>query len=154
MRLKEFSVGNRVESDHLPLYSEWYTIEEVEREELKVEETNEKMLQCWKEKDCRIFAEKSEEIEVSEGNIHEKWGDLRKKIEEIPLKKVKWRKRKVGYKKWWNRECTKKKRKVERCLKKWREGKINKEAVGREKKEQTDVREEERRAECKRASRN
>lgn len=38
------------------------------------------------------------------------------------MKRIRWRKRKLGFKKWWDRECTRKKRKAERMLKKRKRG--------------------------------
>lgn len=79
----------------------------------------EKIIQCWDEKNTRSFADKTGKISLTEGNLQEKWEELRVKVEETVVKKrIKWRK-KMGYKKWWDRKCTRKKRKAERNLKRW-----------------------------------
>lgn len=40
-------------------------------------------------------------------------------------KRYKRRRKKIGYKDWWDRQCTKKKREVQRIYKRWRQGKEN-----------------------------
>lgn len=48
-------------------------------------------------------------------------------LEALIKKKIKIRKRKLGYKDWWNRKCTRGKRKIRKVLVKWRRGKKNRE---------------------------
>lgn len=44
------------------------------------------------------------------------------------------RRRKLGYKEWWDRGCTKEKRKIVRAYKKWKRGKASREEYMEEKK--------------------
>ncbi|XP_024884387.1 uncharacterized protein LOC112462700 [Temnothorax curvispinosus] len=115
----------------MPLVSVWTSKEGLKGEGRKEERRQaERIIQCWDEESTRIFAGRTEEIRLSEGGLLEKWEELRGKVSEAVVeKKVRWRKRKLGYKKWWDRECTRKKRKAERKLKKWRIGGRSKEAV-------------------------
>lgn len=56
-------------------------------------------------------------------------------LKSLVAKKLRIRRRKIGYKNWWDRSYTKKKRKVKRMFKKWKQGNINKESFWNEKKE-------------------
>lgn len=42
-------------------------------------------------------------------------------------KKIKGKKKDLGHKDWWDRNCTKKKREIKRMYRKWKEGKIGRE---------------------------
>ncbi|TGZ50545.1 Uncharacterized protein DBV15_12707, partial [Temnothorax longispinosus] len=129
--LEEFEVKSRIESDHMPLVSVWTSKEGLKGEWRKEERRQaERIIQCWDEESTRIFTGRTEEISLSEGGLLEKWEELRGKVSKAVVeKKVRWRKRQLGYKKWWDRECTRKKRKAERKLKRWRKGGGSKEAA-------------------------
>ncbi|TGZ53811.1 hypothetical protein DBV15_10472 [Temnothorax longispinosus] len=116
---EDFEVKSRIESDHMPLVSVWTSKEGLKKEGKKEKSRQvERIIQCWDEESTRIFAGRTEEISLSEGGLLEKWEELRGKVGKAVIeKKVRWRKRKLGYKKWWDRECTRKKRKAERKLK-------------------------------------
>lgn len=54
----------------------------------------EKIIQCWDEKNTRSFADRTGKISLTEGNLQEKWEELRVKVEETVVKKrIKWRKK-------------------------------------------------------------
>lgn len=52
----------------------------------------------------------------------------------VNKKVVRRRKRKIGYKEWWNRNCTREKRRVHRVYQKWERVKINRRTYIEEKK--------------------
>lgn len=99
--LEEFEVKSRIESDHMPLVSVWTSKEGLKEEGRKEERRQvERIIQCWDEESTRTFAGRTEEISLSEGGLLEKWEELRGKVgEAVVEKKVRWRKRKLGYKK-------------------------------------------------------
>lgn len=43
-----------------------------------------------------------------------------------------WCKKDLGHKDWWDRECTRKKKEVQRCYKKWRRGRIGRRGLHKE----------------------
>lgn len=135
--LEEFKIENRIESDHMSLVSVWTSKEGLKEERRKEERRMvERTIQCWDEKSTRIFARRTEEIRVSEGSLMEKWEELRGKVREAVIeKKIRWRKRKLGFKKWWDRECTRKKRIAERKMKRWRGGNGSRHETLQEKRE-------------------
>lgn len=56
------------------------------------------------------------------------WKKLKGTVSEAIVKKeVGWKRKEIGHKDWWDRSCTKKKRKVHRSLRKWRNGKVTRE---------------------------
>ncbi|XP_018376755.1 PREDICTED: golgin subfamily A member 6-like protein 22 [Trachymyrmex cornetzi] len=73
-----------------------------------------------------------------------------KELGALVKKKVKIRRRELGYKDWWNRSCTRKKREMQRVYKKWRSGKVGRGVYMEEKrkfKELKEKRQKERREE-------
>lgn len=61
-----------------------------------------------------------------EATIEDKWQVIKQIVKEAMVKKtIKIKERKLGYKDWWDRSCTKKKREVHRNYIKWKQGKIN-----------------------------
>lgn len=56
------------------------------------------------------------------------WKKLKGTVSEAMVKKeVGWKRKEIGHKDWWDRSCTKEKRKVHRSLRKWRNGKVTRE---------------------------
>lgn len=49
-------------------------------------------------------------------------------------RRIKKRKKELGDREWWNRECKRKKREVKRSYKKWKQGEINRKSYMEEKK--------------------
>lgn len=65
---------------------------------------------------------------IEEESIKEKWGKLKEIIGKALVKRqVKIKKKELGHKNWWDRSCTKGKRKIKRAFMKWKEGKKDKE---------------------------
>lgn len=74
--------------------------------------------------------------EIRKGTtLEEKWNELKELVYDAMIKteSVRRRKRKQGYKDWWNRNCTRKKRMVYRIYKRWQKGKIRTEIYIEEK---------------------
>lgn len=69
-------------------------------------------------------------------SVDENWRKLKEMVQRTLIfkKGKKKKKRRIGYKDWWNRSCTKKKREVKRRYKRWRIGKGSKEQYIEEKK--------------------
>jgi len=85
------------------------------------------------------FKERTENLELTadgeERSIEENWHWIKKVAYEVmERRKIKIRRRKLGYKDWWDIECTRKKRSVHRKFKLWKRGKSSLEKFMREKK--------------------
>lgn len=104
----------------------------------------------WDEKAIEQYKRRVEEMEKEIDNtrtrtVEEKWEILKKMVSGAMLRSDKEIKgRKTGYKVWWDRSCTRKKRKVERMLRKWKRGKIGRDRLMEEKKEMKKWQEEKR----------
>lgn len=60
--------------------------------------------------------------------IEEEWEEIKRIIHGAMVrKKIKKKRKKLGFKDWWDRSCTRKKREVKRIYIKWKKGKIEKE---------------------------
>jgi len=105
----------------------------MEGREPRVEEeerTRYKETVVWDEGSIARFNEKTESLDqpgyLEDGSIEEWWQWLKKKATEAMVRKrIKIRKRKVGFKDWWDRGCTKQKRKVQRSGILWRKGRLS-----------------------------
>lgn len=76
-----------------------------------------------------------EEEEPKERTIEKKWEKMKETVKEALVKEERRvRRKKLGYKEWWDRGCTKEKRKLVRTYKKWKSGKMNREDYKEEKK--------------------
>lgn len=123
--VKNLEIGEKIESDHMPLILTSNEVKE-DREETEGEREGEE--NNWREiVSCDVEAilqynERSEElcreVEVETSSIEEKWDKIKKiMFGAMVKKKIKKRRRKLGDKEWWDRSCTKKKREVERIYK-------------------------------------
>ena len=113
--IEKFYIGDRIDSDKLLCV----TIKTCGGNSLEAEEDQEKKVRCWKsgciEKYKEVTKDKSFEEEEEVGKD---WENLKTAVEEaMETKKIVLRKRKPGQKYWWDRECTREKRKVMRCYK-------------------------------------
>ena len=62
---------------------------------------------------------------MEKDSVEETWKNLKETILEAMVKKeIRWKRRKIGHKEWWNKSCSREKRKVHRALKSWKKGKI------------------------------
>lgn len=134
----EFKIDVRVDSDHMPMSVK---IEDKERsgeeeEEDKTEEQEEEIeIIQWDEEAVKKYMEtaketvKQEEEKVQESKtIEEEWEEIKRIIHGAMVrKKIKKKRKKLGFKDWWDRSCTRKKREVKRIYIKWKRGKIEKE---------------------------
>lgn len=132
-RIEKFRVDDRVDSDHLLITLK---IEERGRGRTYVEgkdkeEEEEIWKICWDEESVQMYKENVEKLtweKDSQGTIEEKLDKLKDMVQVAMIrKKVAKRKIELGQKDWWDKQCSKKKREVRRCYKKWRKGKIGKE---------------------------
>lgn len=144
-RVHKFRIEERVDSDHMPICMELQLEKEGRRSRDKKEEQTDsenkeevKELTCWDEESRTLYREKSEKMgwtHNQEETADETWARLKGIIlESIVYKEKKIRQRCIGYKDWWDRECTKKKRRVKKVYVRWRRGKGTKEGYMEERK--------------------
>lgn len=145
-RVREFRIEERVDSDHMPICNGTTTRKRRNKRsrDKKEEQTDSKnkeevkMLTCWDEESRTLYRERSEKMgwtHNQEETADETWARLKGIIlESIVYKEKKIRQRCIGYKDWWDREYTKKKRRVKRVYVRWRRGKGTKEGYMQERK--------------------
>ena len=108
-------------------------------------QVNSKECIVWNEEAIEIFKEKSsklsdEYIEKAEDTVEKRWKDIKEIVNiAVTKKNIKIKKWKIGTKKWWNKECSKKKRKAKKAYYKWRNGSQNKEVYHKERKEWKEI---------------
>ncbi|KAH0811711.1 hypothetical protein GEV33_011080 [Tenebrio molitor] len=128
-RVKEFKVGERVDSDHLPLEItiEGTNQEEKEKGEMR-EEEKKVIVKVWSEHGVKEYRRRLEEATFKEQEIEKMVTELKEVIEKATKKKeviVRGAKG-VGKKNgWWDRECEQAKREVVKALRGWRRNKID-----------------------------
>jgi hypothetical protein len=127
-RVKEFKVGERVDSDHLPLEItiEGSNQEEKEKGEMR-EEEKKVIVKVWSEHGVKEYRRRLEEATFKEQEIEKMVTELKEVIEKATKKKeVIVRGAKGAGKKngWWDRECEQAKREVVKALRGWRRNKI------------------------------
>jgi hypothetical protein len=128
-RVKEFKVGERVDSDHLPLEItiEGSNQEEKEKGEMR-EEEKKVIVKVWSEHGVKEYRRRLEEATFKEQEIEKMVTELKEVIEKATKKKeVIVRGAKGAGKKngWWDRECEQAKREVVKALRGWRRNKID-----------------------------
>ncbi|XP_017879159.1 trichohyalin-like, partial [Ceratina calcarata] len=118
LEVRKFQIGERVESDHLPAEVD---IGKEQSEEIAQDEGTMEYIE-WDEKSIEDYRKKCEEHEYRQGTVDEEWEDLQNCIKESMIRKERsWTKNKIGNTKWWDKECTRLKRKVRRTLEEKRE---------------------------------
>lgn len=129
--VKEFKVGEKVDSDHMPLkIEEEEEYREEEEEEEKVERKTRLKIR-WDKEARKMYREKTDELAWENrnggGTVEEKWADLKRIIQGAMVKEeMRIKKREIRHKDWWDRSCTRKKREACRMYRRWRRGKVDK----------------------------
>ncbi|KYN00148.1 hypothetical protein ALC62_09082 [Cyphomyrmex costatus] len=156
-RITEFRVDVRVDSDHQPLRLKMLEIgAEDDNTEVEKDEGRTIEIISWDKEAIEIYQEKTEiwehgrELDQQEPkdvvDMEEMWDRIKSFVHNAMVKKRRIIRRKaLGYKDWWDRSCTRKKRAVKRIFWKWRAGKIEKTEYIKEKKNFKDLLEEKQR---------
>lgn len=129
--VQEFKVVERIDSDHLPLVLELDVSLEDKAEEGKEdgEDKSERRTRiCWDEEACMMYKENTEGESWAEATerlkTEEKWEKLKNIIDKALVRKeIRTRKIELGERRWWDKSCTRGKRKLKRMLGKWKKGK-------------------------------
>ncbi|KAH0816889.1 hypothetical protein GEV33_005903 [Tenebrio molitor] len=128
-RVKEFKVGERVDSDHLPLEITIEGTNQEEKEKGGMREKEKKVIvKVWSEHGVKEYRRRLEEATFKEQEIEKMVTELKEVIEKATKKKeVIVRGSKGAGKKngWWDRECEQSKREVVKALREWRRNKID-----------------------------
>lgn len=137
-----FKVEERVDSDQAPLTLQIEqesqnseNSEGIKRQRKSRKEKPEGKRECilWNEETIEIFKQKTKELceeitEKREDKVAERWKDTKEIIRKSWTKReIKIKERKLGYKRWWNRNCSRLKRITKIAFRKWKMGKSNKE---------------------------
>jgi hypothetical protein len=127
-KVEEFKVGERVDSDHLPLE---ISIEGTKHEEKGKGEARYEQkkvtVKVWDEQGVKEYRRRLEEATFKEQEIEKMVAELKEVIQKATKKKeVIVRISKGAGKKngWWDRECEQSKREVVKALREWRRNKI------------------------------
>lgn len=130
--IKSFKIEERVESDHLPMKVEIYGRTEKEME--KEEQWKEKNV--WTEEGKRYYQEEIKKKKFEKEKPNELMEEIAKEIKKAILKKTtKIEEKKIRWKKWWDKECTEKRRETRKALRKWKQGKGDKEEYNKKRRE-------------------
>lgn len=132
-----FKIEERVDSDHMPLIMELKEGDE-ESAGKKDGEERRKMIIRWDEEARQMYKQNTEMTAWEDGRIEEQsledsWQRLKNMINDSTIKKErKVVKKEIGHKNWWDKDCTRiKKRKVHRSLKKLEDRKDRKKEIHR-----------------------
>jgi hypothetical protein len=127
--VKEFKVGERVDSDHLPLE---ITIEGTNQEEMEKGETSEEQkkvtVKVWDEQGVKEYRRRLEEATFEEQEVEKMVAEMKDLIEkatkkmEVPVRGSKRAGKKNG---WWDREYEQSKKEVVKASREWRKNKID-----------------------------
>jgi len=134
-RIRSFRIGEKIDSDHLPLEIE--IIDEEGRspgqEQEKIEEKKEIEIIIWDKEAIQKYKERTEELSKMEDQgvydaetVEEKWEKVKRIVHGAMVRRKvrRWKKKEIGHKDWWDRSCTRKKREVKRAYRRWRKGKV------------------------------
>ncbi|XP_053989910.1 uncharacterized protein LOC128882349 [Hylaeus volcanicus] len=131
-----FKVEDRIESDHQPLVA---TARLQARADIvgREEETETvRQVFCWGKESIEQYKSKIRNIQLAEGNGKPGWQELKAAVLQSMDKRVVRRKRrKPGHKFWWDKQCSREKRKVKVIYKKWKIGKVTRQEYLRNKAE-------------------
>jgi len=115
-RVGRFEVGCRGESDHQPIMIELGTYYERE-EERRGEELR---LQDWSVEGIGKYRTAIEKIEWKGGGVRERWEELEREINKAVEYKKRGKRKGIGWSPWWDAECRKKKREMNRLRRRYR----------------------------------
>ncbi|XP_015437252.1 PREDICTED: uncharacterized protein LOC107192490 [Dufourea novaeangliae] len=123
-RIKEMRVGERTESDHMPLVVELWQ----EEEEIKKKEKGKKrVFTVWDNEAKDMYRKRLEEAEMKESEVKKIWEKLKKLIDNSMVKKEIYLGKRKEEAAWFDEECERSKRQVGRIYKKFRSGKKDRE---------------------------
>lgn len=134
-KINKFRVGNRIEAELPPAFRGGSKVEKKGAKK-RIEESIEKVVTVWNVEGIQRYKEQLVNIKFKERKVESKWEKLKATVEGCMVKKkVQVKIWKLGHHFWWDRKCTKEKRKVAGCFKKWKKGTISREAYLGKKKE-------------------
>lgn len=145
-----FKVEERVESDHMPICIEIKT-NEVDKliEHEKSREIPAKLCEVWNDESIAVFEEATrtwEGVFEAVDSVEKRWSEVKELINmNITRKEIKIKKWKLGMRNWWDKECSRSKRKAGNLLKKWKRGKGKKEEYKKARREWKELCEEKKR---------
>jgi len=97
-KVKSMKIGERTESDHMPLEIEMNII--IQKEDKEVKEEEKIQIEDWSVEGCRVYEENLRSRKETVGNIQEEWEELKSELHKAILKKTIIRKKhKIGQKK-------------------------------------------------------
>lgn len=132
--IESLKIGDRVESDHMPLEVKIYGMEEGGKEGRREEKRIEK--REWNDETKEEYLKNCEEWSSEKEETEGLWKEIKDKIEEaipkIRKRRYKW---KMGERIWHDKEWKNRKREIRRIFRNWRKGKCGKDEYWKERKE-------------------
>jgi len=126
-------IGERSDSDHMPLEIEMNIF--IQKEDKEVREEEKIQIEDWSAEGCRIYEENLRSRKETTGSIQEEWEELKSELHRaIPKKTTTRKKYKIGQKKWWDKKCRESKRHLNRSFRQMRKGRITREEHRKNKK--------------------
>lgn len=123
-RIGELRVGEKVDSDHQPLEIELKSKIHRTREE---KETDTREYAIWGEEERMKYEARTAEAEFGKETLEESWREITESVKNhMSRKKVKVKRKSMGWKSWWDQECKKKNRELKKTYRKWKTGKVEK----------------------------
>jgi len=125
-KVGSMKIGERTDSDHMPVEIEMNIT--MQKEDNVVKEEEKIQIENWSVEGCRIYEENLRSRKETTGNIQEEWEELKSELHRaIPKKTITRKKYIIGQKKWWDKECRESKRHLNKSLRQMRKGWITRE---------------------------
>ncbi|XP_020297296.1 trichohyalin-like [Pseudomyrmex gracilis] len=143
-KIVDFRVKERVDSDHMPICVRISREQEVDRRYRgrtgEEEAQKEKKVICWDIEAIKSFIANTEETgwieEQEERSLDFTWKKLKELVDKAMIKKdIRIKTKRIGFKEWWDKRCTKMKRDTKKSYKKWKSDKISRQEYLEQKKE-------------------
>lgn len=133
--IERFEVEERVDSDHAPISIKLKEMRgKVRKKGIKTREVI-----SWAEEDKAEYVRRLREWDTqnrTEKTVQEEWKDIKEAIQKAVIKKeIKIKERGLGYRKWWDKECTREKKEVKKMYEKWKKGEATREEYNERRRE-------------------
>lgn len=131
--IEKFKVGERTESDHMPLEIVLQASAEVGKGQ-ETEGEEELEIEGWSTKGATLYKENLRKRKAEKVGIQDAWNELAEEVRKaISRRKIRIKKPKIREKKWWDKECRESKKRLNRMFSQIKIGKIERKIYTEEK---------------------